>query len=267
MRSSASDIRLWHLPTSHFSEKVRWALDFKRVPHTRRVPLAAPHVAVSYVKTRGKSVTFPLLELDGRAIGDSTEALLALEERFPEPPLFPPAIRAEVLATEDWLDAGIGEHVRTLALHDVSHDPSVLAQLADRHRPAHMTPFPRAWRLQFKTYISRRYGLDAPGAIERARAGWETAFSRLEEQLGDRDYLVGDTFTAADITAASHFYWPIQPPEGPRVVDHLPPRLVEFMDSYRDRRGYAYVLNMYARHRLPAAAPSARASAPRAVTA
>lgn len=254
---STSDVRLWHLPTSHFSEKVRWALDFKRVPHVRRTPLAAPHLLVSYVKTRGASYTAPLLELPGRApIGDSTDALLALEERYPDPPLVPadPAEREAALAHEAWLDATIGEHVRTLALHYVSHDPDVLPQLAARHVPFHMKPFPKAWNAQFRAYLSRRYGLDAPGAIEAARVGWTEAFDRLERELGEGDYLVGDTFTIADLTAASHFYWPIQPPEGPGVVDHLPAPLVEFMEPFRDRRGYAYVLEMYARHRLPARA-------------
>ena len=28
---------LWHIPLSHFSEKVRWALDFKGITHRRRV--------------------------------------------------------------------------------------------------------------------------------------------------------------------------------------------------------------------------------------
>jgi hypothetical protein len=28
---------LWHIPFSHYSEKVRWALDYKRVAHRRRV--------------------------------------------------------------------------------------------------------------------------------------------------------------------------------------------------------------------------------------
>ena len=26
----------WHFPVSHFNEKVRWALDDKRIPHVRR---------------------------------------------------------------------------------------------------------------------------------------------------------------------------------------------------------------------------------------
>jgi glutathione S-transferase len=28
---------LWHIPLSHYSEKVRWALDYKGIAHRRRV--------------------------------------------------------------------------------------------------------------------------------------------------------------------------------------------------------------------------------------
>jgi len=34
---------LWHFPISHFNEKARWALDWKRIPHVRRA------LALSYV--------------------------------------------------------------------------------------------------------------------------------------------------------------------------------------------------------------------------
>ncbi|MDQ3742181.1 MAG: hypothetical protein M3389_14670 [Actinomycetota bacterium] len=58
----------------------------------------------------------------------------------------------------------------------------------------------------------------------------------------------------ADLTAASHFYWLIQPPEGPHVVDRLPPPLAGFMTRFEDREGYRWVLATYARHRLPTGA-------------
>src|SRR5215213_3711179 len=98
--------RLWHLPTSHFSEKVRWALDFKQVPHTRRTPLLVPHFLVARALTRGTTTTFPVLELPGATVGDSTAILAELERRYPDPPLYPAdaAQRARVLEIEDWFD-------------------------------------------------------------------------------------------------------------------------------------------------------------------
>jgi len=77
---------LWHFQGSHFCEKARWALDFKRIPHVRRV------LGVSYlVRARWKAgkATLPVLLLDGRAIGDSTRIIGTLEAYRAEPPLYP----------------------------------------------------------------------------------------------------------------------------------------------------------------------------------
>ena len=77
---------LWHFPISHFNEKARWALDWKGIPHVRRTlgPDYLPRVW--WATRRG---TLPVLWLDGKAIGDSTRIIEALEQRWPEPPLYP----------------------------------------------------------------------------------------------------------------------------------------------------------------------------------
>ena len=251
-------VRLWHLPSSHYSEKVRWALEHKRIPHTRRTPTTIPHFVVARVLTGGDVRTFPVLELPGgRVVGDSTAIIAALEQEFPRNPLYPadPADRARALELEDWFDEHLGRDVRVLALHEVRHDPERLEQLAGRHIPPHMKPLPKLWARGFGASISLRYGLDRPGAAEAAREGVAKAYDHLEEALGGRDHLVGDTFTVADLAAASHFYWLQQPPEGPHIVDRLPTPLAEFMSRFADRDGYRWVLETYRRHRRATAAP------------
>ena len=61
---------LWHLKVSHYNEKARWALDYKRVPHVRRAVLPGRHAAVARRLSGGQ--TFPVLVLGEEAIGDST---------------------------------------------------------------------------------------------------------------------------------------------------------------------------------------------------
>jgi glutathione S-transferase len=248
-------VRLWHLPSSHYSEKVRWALEHKRIAHTRRTPLAVPHFVVARALTRGAIDTFPIVELPSGIVGDSTDVIAALEREFPNRPLYPaaPGDRKRALELEESLDEHIGRDVRTLALHEVAHDPPRLRQLADRHIPAHFKPIPDVWARGFGASIRLRYGLDKPGAADAARAGVARAFDDLERELGGGEYLVGETFTVADLTAASHFYWLIQPPEGPRIVDRLPAPLAEFMAQFAERDGYRWVLEMYRRHRLAGA--------------
>jgi hypothetical protein len=46
---------LYHIEISHFNEKARWALDYKRVPHVRRAPPPLLHMAWAFALTRGKT--------------------------------------------------------------------------------------------------------------------------------------------------------------------------------------------------------------------
>src|SRR5262245_2293519 len=77
---------LWHIPLSHYSEKVRWALDYKGIAHRRRVLGANYLIRVWRATGQGK---LPVLWLGGRAIADSTRIISVLEEHRPEPPLYP----------------------------------------------------------------------------------------------------------------------------------------------------------------------------------
>ena len=77
---------LWHIPLSHFNEKVRWALDFKNIPHQRQ------RVGADYLLQAWRATghgTLPILFLDGKPIRDSTAIIAALEQRHPEPALYP----------------------------------------------------------------------------------------------------------------------------------------------------------------------------------
>src|SRR3954462_4378896 len=78
---------LWQLKVSHYNEKARWALDYKGIPHVRRALMPGRHERTAR-KLTGSS-TFPVLELDGAAIGDSTQIIDALERPHPDPPLYP----------------------------------------------------------------------------------------------------------------------------------------------------------------------------------
>src|SRR5919198_6186382 len=114
-----AQVILWHLAISHFSEKARWALDYKSVEHERRAQLPGMHIPVALWLTRGRQYTLPVLELDGKRIGDSTAIIAALEERFPEPPLYPadPDERRRALELEDHFDEELGPHIRRYLFH------------------------------------------------------------------------------------------------------------------------------------------------------
>src|SRR3954447_3906364 len=117
---------LWHLKVSHYNEKARWALDFKQIPHLRRAEIPGQHRDIA--KQLSGGATFPVLELDGEAVGDSTGIIAALEQRHPTPPLYPaaPSARRQALELEDFFDEELGPFSRLIALHCMLPDPALL---------------------------------------------------------------------------------------------------------------------------------------------
>ena len=253
---------LWQIPVSHFSEKVRWALERKGIEHERRSPPPPSHIPIALWLTRGGCHTFPVLVLNGRAIGDSAAIIAALEEYRPDPPLYPddPADRRRALEIEAFFDAELGPYARALIFHDLRDSPGGFADFA-----APMLPPPvRETRIGraaggalARTYTQVRFRVAGDDASERARAKVLAALDRLDAELaaGDGTHLVGDRFTVADLAAAALFGPVVQPPEGPEVAAAPPAAFEEFRATISDRPGYRWVVETFARQRGDARRP------------
>jgi glutathione S-transferase len=253
---------LWHIEISHYSEKVRWALDYKGVAHERRAPMPGYHIAVALVLTRGRQYTFPVLELDGRRIGDSTAIIAALERAHPAPPLYPAddGERRRALALEDWFDRQLGPYMRRFAFHELRADREQFAEFSAEAAPAPLAPFKGMAGLYGRAFTALRFGAGSSRASEHARVKVLAAVDKLEAELGDREYLVGDRFGVADLTAAALFYPLVMPPEGPRQW-RPPEGYARVRDPLLERPGIQWVGEMFRRHRqaLPLAVPAGAA--------
>jgi glutathione S-transferase len=249
--AAAPNITLWHVPISHYSEKARWALDLKQVPHTRRWPPGGLHPLASRVLTRGRHQTVPVLVMDGEGIGDSTEIIRRLEERFPEPSLYPgdPEQRRRALELEDFFDEELGRYIRRWVYHHLSHDPELLPELA-----AHQVQYaPEAGMALtgrvLRFFLDLRFSTASRERAEAAEAKVVAALDRLEAELAGREYLVGDGFTVADLTAAALLYPLVLPPQIAWRPSRLPRAWDEFRQAHRERPSLQWVAEMYRRHR------------------
>jgi glutathione S-transferase len=244
---------LWHITVSHFSEKARWALDYKEVPHRRRaVAVPGVHIPASMWLTRGTSQTFPVLEIGGRAIGDSTEIIAVLEGTYPEPPLYPadPAERRRALELEDFFDEELGPHLRLLVFHELGKDPERYKAIIERTVPGPLSRAGGGAVTYARTFTGLRYGVHKEEAAALARVKVLAALDRLEAELGSGEYLVGDSFSVADLTAAALFYPLVLPDEGPLPASEAPPAGMEgFRAPLRERPGYRWVEETFRRHR------------------
>lgn len=249
---------LWHIVVSHYSEKARWALAYKGVEHERRAPAPGAHVAVALWLTRGRSATFPILELDGERYGDSTAMIAALERRFPDPPLYPadPADCERALALEEWFDEQLGPYIRRAVFFELRRDPEVFQQMGALAAPEVFARLGRFAGAYARAFTGFRYGAGSERRAAEAREKVMAAVDRLEAELGDRDYLVGDQFTVADLTAAALLYPVVVPPEGPQLPERLPAPYEAFRDTLRGRRAWQWVEEMFRRHRARVAVPA-----------
>src|SRR5262249_57077166 len=251
---------LWHIPLSHFNEKVRWALDYKRIAHRRQV-LGPDYLIRAWRATRRG--TLPILWLDGRAIGDSTHIIAALEQRHPEPPLYPSdlAARQRALVLEDDLDETLGPALRAAVVTPLfQHDPDLALRVLTTGMPEKAYRTLRPLLRIFPAFYRFRHNIREANR-EADRATVAAALDRVEQERQGRAYLVGDAFTVADLTATALLSAVLQPPEiqYPLQVE-WPAYLQDFRATLLRHPAAEWAAGIYGRHRGRSAEVSRRSA-------
>jgi glutathione S-transferase len=241
--------RLFHFRVSHFNEKVRWALDHKSWPHERISLVPGFHVARIRPMTGQNAV--PVLVLDGEVLFDSTRIIAELERRRPDPPLYPrdPTLRERALAIEEHFDEKVAPDLRRLFWSTYIDDGAACARMStDGFGAATRASFRAAFPAMRPLFV-RNMGL-AKARVARAHERLGAHLDRLEAEIGPSGYLVGDSFTIADLTAAAVMTAILRPPEFPYALpEPWPEALVALRASILDRPGSRWVLDTYRRHR------------------
>jgi glutathione S-transferase len=241
---------LWHLEISHYNEKARWALDYKGVAHVRRA--VTPGLQELRARRLRAGRTVPIMEMNGRAIGDSTKIIEELERRWPEPALYPPdpEERRRALELEDHFDEQCGRDARRVLFGDNLAEPETFLALFHGAGRRRIGPLEALTPL-FCRLVKWRFRI-RPETVEKSREKVRAAFDKLEADVGPSGYLVGESFTVADLTAASILAPIVMPPEFPYIKLHPDERTAQsrrFRDSLKDHPGFKWVEDMYARHR------------------
>lgn len=241
---------LWQIELSHYNEKVRWALDYKGIPHERRTPVPGLHGFTAARVTRGKQRRLPVIDLDGTTIGDSTAIIGALEEYRPNPPLYPhdPAERVRALELEDHFDEQLGPHVRRFGFHHtLQDDDALIGSVLTGDNPGRERLL-RASLPIAKRVIRLDYDV-SDESVAQALSSIRAAMDRVEAELDGGEYLVGGEFSVADLTAAVLFT-PVLSPTGRQYQPRNSPRAVlDLREELEARPGGEWVEKMFARHR------------------
>jgi glutathione S-transferase len=198
MSSRDERARLYVILGSHACRTGMLMLDHKGLPYR---PVTVPTGAQRLLPALGfPGGTVPALAIDGRRVQGNPTLARFLDERRPEPPLFPdnPALRREVEAAERWGDERFQMAARRIALAAALHGPDALL-----HRGGHGRLGPLLWHRPrarlIGTRLVGRFVFDVnprterellaelPGTLDRID-GWIEAGVLGGERLNAADY-------------------------------------------------------------------------------
>jgi glutathione S-transferase len=209
-------IILYQLHWSHFVEKVRWALDYKGVQWSAvDVDPFSKHQmrhlqSQTTLETGHQMYTVPAIhdETTGSMISESSQIIDYLERTYPSPALYPAdaAERAEATRWMLWLDSTLGLGARRLAYTQIALElPGYLAELFVPRIVA--SGKSGSFKARFAGAIiagvlTRRFRF-LHNRTDRMFEQLEQCLLTVAQRLSSRRYLVGDRFTAADLTLAA----------------------------------------------------------------
>jgi glutathione S-transferase len=238
-------LTLYQFPCSHFCAKVRWALAYKALRY-RAVNLL-PGFHIRTVRMRALRNTVPLIEHDGLAVQDSAAIITYLDRTFPEPPLTPTtaAAASEALEWERYLDAELGVTLRLWFYHHTLPDRrrtlSFLLEGAPWYgRPLFTMMFPKLRRTM------RRYLRIDTATAAAAEQRMRVVFDRLERQIATREFLAGDMFSRADLSAGA-LLSPLLLPSDAQALRDFAPGVLELRQELQQRRLWAWARQVQVR--------------------
>jgi len=234
---------------SHYNEKARWALDYKGVAHRKRILIPGFHKRT--LRRLGAKTT-PYLIHGDTGYGDSTDIIAALENRYPDPALYPADLeqRQQALQLEDLFDEKLGPQVRSVIFFLALAHPEYFAATFAGHRSS-----PIKWMYSCAiTLIRSGLKKDMNLVLETFEKDLEeihAVLARIEKQLDGGDYLVGNCFSVADLTGAALLSPLCLPAESPDLpVGKVPAVITSFVKDLEEQsKVLDWAREMYRRHR------------------
>jgi len=203
-------MKLHQFPVSHYCEKIRWVLDYKGLKYEPVNYLPGRHFRP--IKKLSGQTSVPVLTYRGEVISGSAAIIDYLDISFPEHSLTPddPDLKQQVLEWEQQMDDEVGPAVRLWTYHHLLSHPELMIPLL-----AAGQPFWTDWLMRMK-YAGIEKGMrDWMNINEEtaaaARKTMTTHLTQLRKAYSQSHYLVGDSFSRADLAACSLFAMAFQP--------------------------------------------------------
>jgi len=245
--------RLITIAISHYCEKARWALERLGVPFVEEAHAPLFHRLAT--RRRGGGQTVPVLVTPQGSFTDSTAILHYLDQTaLADCKLYPAeeSLRQQVEDLETLFDEQLGSAARQWVYSYLMENPSLIRQLWQINSPSlerRLLPalFPVIWPI-----ARRRLEINpvtAASSLETIQQVFKTVGDLLQD---GRSYLVGDRFTAADLTFAA-LATPVLFPANRRVksleLGDVPTAMATQIKAFRESPAGAYALRLYRKER------------------
>jgi glutathione S-transferase len=197
-------LRLVTIPISHYCEKARWALDRAGLPYREEPHVQGIHRV--YARRAGGGLTVPVLVTESGAIGESAQIIEWVDAKLePGDRLLPedPAERERVRALSARLDDRLGPSGRRLLYVHIMRRHETMIEYNNHGVPAWEGHVLRmGWPVAAR-FLAYALGI-RPGVEVQDEADVWAEFDHVASLLQDgRPYLIGDRFSAADVTFAA----------------------------------------------------------------
>jgi glutathione S-transferase len=239
--------RLYQFPFSHYCEKARWALDRKGIGYYARNLLPGLHVGPA--RKVARSTSLPILVDEHGATQGSSVILDHLDRCHAQAPLTPsePTLAEEARCWERRLDEEVGVTLRLWFYHHTLQDRRLALGFLTRGatwrgRLLLAAIFPRLRRA-----MRERMGIDAASA-ERAERRLRAALDELDATVETTTFLVGESFSRADLTACA-LLEPLCAPGRRRDELAFPQAVLAVRDELSARPFFGWVARTYATER------------------
>ena len=195
-------LTLFTINMSHYSEKIRWLLDYEGIAYNEIALTPAVHTLPMLIKGKRAETTVPLVQRGETCVQDSPRIVGWLNSEFGPLKTMPAAYEQEIVAIQQRFDA-IGKPVaRYLYLPGFAHDALIKDIWTQFSKPWEEV-FVRTFYPVIKPVFKVKLKINKKD-VARAEQKIDAEIRWLEERIQQAgEYLVGDQLTVADITAAS----------------------------------------------------------------
>ncbi|MFT7560443.1 MAG: glutathione S-transferase [Flavobacteriales bacterium] len=240
-------MKLYQFPISHYCEKARWAIQYKRLPYKRKTLLPGLH-RKPMLRLSGQS-SLPVLKDEKAIVSGSSEIVSYLDATYPRFQLTPEdaTLAARSLKWEAMADEKVGPSVRKIIYSVLLDHPNIVIPLFIYEGPFYSNfvlkrSFP-------KIQEALRRGLPITDeSVSETVAELKAVISEMRNNMDSEHYIVGDKFSRADLAFASLLAPLFRPGKyGGESPSYYPEKLENIIAEFDEVK--PWVMEIYSRHR------------------